>query len=55
MNPRYHYRNSTLAFPKTTAYACAIDRPREKTWHWVAGCIALGVVFAALLFFGIRP
>ena len=27
---RTYYRNSALAFPKTTEYACAIDRPPTR-------------------------
>lgn len=27
MNTRTYCRNSTLAFPKTTDYACALERP----------------------------
>lgn len=30
MNTRTHYRNSTLAFPKTAAYGCAIERPPAR-------------------------
>ena len=27
---RTHYRNSMLAFPNTTEYACAIERPPTR-------------------------
>lgn len=53
MNARYYYRNSTLAFPATTEYACAIDRPREKRWKVILGCVVIGVVFATILFMGV--
>lgn len=50
---RNHYRNSMLAFPHTAQYGCAIERPRESRWAVILGCVVVGAVFAALLFFGV--
>jgi len=55
MNARTYYRNSVLAFPRTTAYSCQIERPRESRWQVILGCVCIGLVFAVLLAFGMRP
>ena len=52
MNTRRYYRNSTLAFPRTAEYGCAIDRPRESRWSVILGCIAIGVIFAVIFAMG---
>lgn len=52
---RRYYRNSTLAFPATAEYACAIDRPRESRWSVILGCVAIGIVFAVIFAMGIQP
>lgn len=33
MNTRSYNRNSVLAFPKTTDYACSVERPRRMDWQ----------------------
>lgn len=46
-------RTTNEAFRHTAAYGCAIERPPEKRWHVLAGCLVLGVAFAAIFYFGV--
>ena len=45
MNARSHYRNSTLAFPKTAEYGCAIERPVK---HYADRCVAIALAGAVI-------
>jgi hypothetical protein len=54
MNTRTYNRNSTLAFPKTTDYACALERPYKVRMDWqdrlvVAACIVALVITIAVI------
>ena len=54
MNTRSYPRNSTLAFPKSCDYACAIERP-EALGHRVVfrlSCVVL-VVLVVLVLLGV--
>ena len=52
---RSYYRNSVLAFPKTTEYACAIERPPQHIADravTVTLIIAVVVVILSICFQG---
>lgn len=57
MTTRTHYRNSTLAFPKTAAYGCAIERPpsriADRAVIWTL-CVAVAAVILSICF-GVQP
>ena len=53
MNTRRHPRSMNEAFRHTAAYGCAIERPKEKRWHVLSGCLVFGVAYAALFYFGV--
>lgn len=40
---RVYARNSTMAFPKTTDYACSLERPCSKNSNLVSACKYLGI------------
>lgn len=48
------HSSSTLAFPNTVAYACAVQRTRNtNTKGGCALAIVIGVALAAVLFFNL--
>jgi hypothetical protein len=54
MNTRTYSRNSTLAFPKTTDYACAVERPYSTRMDWqdrlvVAACLVALIVAVVVM------
>lgn len=51
MTTRKFHRNSTMAFPKTADYGCAVTRSRndDKTILWGCGVIALALFVMAVL------
>ena len=55
MNTRTHYRNSTLAFPKTADYGCAITRKRpvDRAVNWTLAVAVVAIILAVC--FGARP
>ena len=49
MTTRTHYRNSTLAFPRTAEYASAIERPNRpsiKAWVFVYVAAIIVVIYS---------
>ena len=46
-------RTTNEAFRHTAEYGCAIERPPEKRYQVLIGCLILGVAYAALFFFGV--
>lgn len=42
-NTRKYPRTSTEAFPKTTDYACSLERPCSKNSNLVSACKYLGI------------
>ncbi len=52
MNTRVHPRSVVQAFPKTCAYACALERPRQTDYPvlWWLCLIVLGVAGAIAVF-----
>ena len=53
MNTRHPRTTSVTFLRHMVAYGCAIERPPEKRWHVLAGCLILGVAFAALFYWGV--
>ena len=53
MSTRKYPRTTNEAFRHTAAYGCAIERPPEKRWQVLVGCVVLGVAYAALFYFGV--
>ena len=50
MNSRSYHRNSVMAFPKTAAYGCAIERPAKRTADKVVGwTLALGALWVVVI------
>ena len=50
MNSRSYHRNSVMAFPKTAAYGCAIERPAKRTADRVVGwTLALGALWVIVI------
>ena len=50
MNSRSYHRNSVMAFPKTAAYGCAIERPAKRIADKVVGwTLALGVLWVVVI------
>jgi hypothetical protein len=47
MNTRTYPRTAIQAFPRTTGYACAIERPARRST--ISRWIALALILAALL------
>lgn len=52
MNTRTYYRSSVQAFPKTTDYACAVERVSKPRLGDAAFGIALLIVVALVCWIG---